>query len=50
MASKVLNHKYVTSNTKDKELKEKVNLLEAVVQKMFLNVIMLEAEVKELKN
>ena len=49
MASKVLNHKDVTSNTEDTEVKEKVNLLEAVVKKMFLNVIKLEAEVKELK-
>ena len=31
-------------------MKEKVKLLEAVVQKMFLNVIKLEAEVNELKN
>ena len=49
MASKVLNNKIVTSNTEDTEVKDKVILLEAVVQKMFLNVIKLEAEVNELK-
>ena len=49
MASKVLNHKDLTSNEEDTEVKDKVNLLEAVVQKMFLNVTKLEAEVKELK-
>ena len=43
------NHKEKTSNTEDSEMKEKVKLLEAVVQKMFLNVIKLEAEDNELK-
>ena len=44
------NNKEINSNTEDSEMKEKVKLLEAVVQKMFLNVIKLEAEVNELKN
>ena len=34
------------SNTKYNELNEKVKMLEAVVQKMFVNIIKLEAEVK----
>ena len=34
-------------NKEDTELKEKVKLLEAVVQKMFLNVIKLEAKVTD---
>ena len=48
-SSGAYNHKEITYNTEDNEMKEKVNILEAVVQKMFLNVIKLEAEVDELK-
>ena len=43
------NHKEITSNTEDGEMKEKVKLLEAVVQKMFVNVNKNEAEVNELR-
>ena len=35
--------------TEDSELKEKVKLLEAVVKKMFVNVIKLKAEVNNKK-
>ena len=50
MASKVINPKDVTSNAEDTEVKDKFNLLEAVVQKMFLNIIKLEAEHCEFSN
>jgi hypothetical protein len=39
----------VALKIKDNELNEKVNLLETVVQKMFLNILKLEKEVSELK-
>ena len=49
MASKLVNKENVTVNTEDTEMKDKVKMLEAVVQKMFLNIIKLEAEVNEFK-
>ena len=49
MASKLVNKENVTVNTDDTELKDKVKMLEAVVQKMFLNIIKLEAEVQDFK-
>ena len=39
----------LVSNTEGSELKEKVKLLEAVIQNMFQNVIRLETEISELK-
>ena len=58
MASKMLTNKNITSNkeetensnTNKNELNEKVKMLEAVVQKMFINIIKLEAEVSDLKS
>ena len=55
MANKIINQENKIENmknllTEDTELKEKVKLLEAVVQKMFLNVINLEAELNNKKN
>ena len=44
------NHKEIIYNTEESEMKEKVKLLEAVVQKMSVNVIKLEAEINELTN
>ena len=49
MASKLVNKENVTVIAEDNEMKDKVKMLEAVVQKMFLNIIKLEAEVNELK-
>ena len=54
MANKIINQENEIKNmkilhTEDTELKEKVKLLEAVVQKMFLNVINLEAELNNKK-
>ena len=40
---------FQTALTEESELKEKVKLFEAVVQKMFVNVIKLEAEVNNKK-
>ena len=48
-ARKLVNKENVTVNTEDTHMKDKVTMLEAVVQKMFLNIIKLEAEVTELK-
>ena len=58
MTSKMLTNKDITSNkeetenyiTTDNELNEKVKMLEAVVQKMFINIVKLEAEVGDLKS
>ena len=49
MASKLVDKENVTVNKEDTDMKDKVKMLEAVVQKMFLNIIKLEAEVNELK-
>ena len=54
MANKIINQEYELRNmktvpTEDSELKEKVKLLEAVVQKMFVNVIQLEAKINNKK-
>ena len=49
MASKLVNKENVTVNTEDTDMRYKVKLLEAVVQKIFLDIIKLEAEVTELK-
>ena len=49
MASKLENKENVTVNTEDTDMKDKVKMLEAVVQKMFHNIIKIEAEVNELK-
>ena len=54
MAHKIVNHENTIDNMKtllseQSELKEKVNLLEAVVQKMFLEKIQLEAKAKNKK-
>ena len=55
MTNKILNQENKLDDikavlTEDRELKEKVKLLEAVVQKMFVNVIKLEAEVNNKKS
>ena len=52
MTNKIINQGNKLENlktvfTEDSELKEKVKLLKAVVQKMFVNVIKLEAEVNK---
>ena len=49
MAGQIVKQKNLIFNKEDTELKDKVNMLEAVVQKMFLNIIKLEGEVNELK-
>ena len=49
MAGQIVNQKNLIFNKEDTELKDKVNMLEAVVQKTFLNIIELEGEVNELK-
>ena len=54
MTKKIINQENKLENlktalTEESELKEKVKLLEAVVQKMFVNVIKLEAEVNNKK-
>ena len=54
MANKIIIQENEIKNmknlhTEDTELKEKVKLLEAVVQKMFLNVINIEAELNNKK-
>ena len=49
MAGQIVNQKNVIFNKVDTEIKDKVNMLEAVVQKMFLNIVKLEGEVNELK-
>ena len=50
MASKLVNKEYVTVNTEDPDMKDKVTMLEAVVQQMFLYLIKLEAEVTRVKS
>ena len=54
MTNKILNQENKLDDikavlTEDMKLKEKVKLLEAVVQKMFVNVIKLEAELNNKK-
>ena len=54
MAHNIVNHENTLDNMKmllseQSELKKKVNLLEVVVQKMFLEKIQLEAEAKNKK-
>ena len=51
MANKIINQENKIENmmTEDSQLKEKVQLLEAVVQKMFVNVIQLEAKINNKK-
>ena len=54
ITSKIIDHENKLDNMKTLypehgELKEKLNLCEAVIQKMFMNIIKLEAEVKDLK-
>ena len=54
MANEIVNHESKLDNmntllTEHIELKEKVHLLEGVFQKMFLSVIKLEGEAKDLK-
>ena len=55
MTNKIIHQKNKLENLntilrEHSELKEKIKLLEAVVQNMFVNVIKLEAEVKNKKN
>ena len=47
MAGQIVKQTNLIFNKEDTELKDKVNMLEAVVQKMFLNIIKLEGEVNE---
>ena len=54
MANKIINQKNELKNmktvpTEDSELNEKVKLMEAVIQKMFVNVIQLEAKINNKK-
>ena len=54
MTNKIMNQEYKHNNlktvlTEDSELKEKVGLLEAVVQKMFVNLFTLESEANNKK-
>ena len=49
MAGQIVNRKNVIFNKEETELKGKVNMLEAVVQKLVLNMIKLEGEFNEQK-
>ena len=49
MTGQIVNQQNEIANKEDTEIKDKVDILEAIVQKMFLNIIKLEGEVNELK-